>query len=381
MKKDTRHVGLDVHAETIVVALAESDGAVRSVGTIPNKPECVQRLVKKLGPVDGLKVCYEAGPTGYVLYWQLTQMGIHCDVVAPTLIPVKTGDRVKTDRRDAIKLARCYRSGDLTPVWVPDAAHEALRDLVRAREAAKKDQLRARHRLQKFLLRHGHRAPETIRPWTEGHLRWVRHQVRFEAAAQEAVRIDYLAEVDHVRDRVRRLEQSIDEAIAAAPLEIRDVVSALQALRGIAKLSAVSIVAEVGQLSRFARPRQLMGYSGTVSREDSSGSRVRRGSITKTGNAHLRRIVGEAAWSYRYKPAVQGALRKRQAGLSEPVKEIAWKAQHRLHMRYRRLMGKGKIKQQVVTAVARELLGFIWAIGVHVERAQATETNRKTSVA
>jgi transposase len=363
------------------VAVADADGSVRSLGTFPNTPECVRRLVKKLGPVVGLKVCYEAGPTGYVLYWQLTKMGIHCDVVAPTLVPVKAGDRVKTDRRDAIKLARSYRSGDLTPVWVPDAAHEALRDLVRAREAAKRDQLRARHRLQKFLLRHGHRAPETIRPWTEGHLKWVRYQVRFEAPAQEAVRIDYVAEVDHARERVRRLEQSIDEAIATAPAAIRDVVSALQALRGIAKLSAVSIVAEVGQLSRFARPRQLMGYSGVVSREDSSGNRVRRGAITKTGNAHLRRIVGEAAWSYRYKPAVQGALRKRQEGLPEPVKEIAWKAQHRLHIRYRRLMGKGKVKQQVVTAVARELLGFIWAIGVHVERAQATVTNRKRPAA
>ena len=381
MKEDIRHVALDVHAESIVVAVAEADGSVRSLGSFPNRPECVQRLVKKLGPVGALRVCYEAGPTGYVLYWQLTRMGIHCDVVAPTLIPVKAGDRVKTDRRDAIKLARSYRSGDLTPVWVPDATHEALRDLVRAREAAKKDHLRARHRLQKFLLRHGRLAPATIRPWTEGHLKWVRSQVRFEALAQEAVRIDYVAEVDHARERVRRLEQSIDEAIVAAPAAIRDVVSALQALRGIAKVSAVSIVAEVGQLSRFARPRQLMGYSGAVSREDSSGNRVRRGAITKTGNAHLRRIVGEAAWSYRYKPAVIGALRKRQVGLPEPVKEIAWKAQHRLHMRYRRLLGKGKVKQQAITAVARELLGFIWAIGVHVERTQATVTNRKRPAA
>ena len=381
MKKDTRHVALDVHAETVVVAVAEADGSVRSLGTVPNKPECVQRLVKKLGPVGDLRVCYEAGPTGCVLYWQLTKMGVHCDVVAPTLIPVKAGDRVKTDRRDAIKLARSYRSGDLTPVWVPDPAHEALRDLVRAREAAKKDQLRARHRLQKFLLRHGRRAPETIRPWTEGHLNWVRRHVVFEGPAQEAVRSDYLAEVDHARERVRRLERSIDEAIVAAPAAIREVIEALQALRGIAQVSAVSIVAELGQLSRFARPRQLMGYSGAVSREDSSGNRVRRGAITKTGNAHLRRIVGEAAWAYRYKPAVQGALRKRQEGLPEPVKEIAWKAQHRLHMRYRRLLGKGKVKQQVITAVARELLGFIWAIGVHVERTQAPVKNQKRPAA
>jgi transposase len=377
MKKDTRHVGLDVHAATIAVAVAEPDGAVRSLGVIPNRPEHVRRVMKRLGPARQLKVCYEAGPTGYVLYWQLTGMGIHCEVVAPTLVPVKAGDRVKTDRRDAVKLARSYRSGDLTAVWVPDAAHEALRDLVRAREAAKGDQLRVRHRLQKFLLRHGHRAPEKIKSWTEAHLTWVRSQVRFDRAAQEAVLTDYLAEVEHARQRAKRLERAIDEAVEAAPPTMRAVIEALQALRGIAKVSAVSIAAELGQLSRFARPRQLMGYSGAVSREDSSGGRIRRGAITKTGNAHLRRIVGEAAWSYRYRPAVQGALRVRQQGLPETVTEIAWKAQHRLHGRYRRLLGKGKPKQQVITAVARELLGFIWAIGVHVERTMMAQEKKR----
>jgi len=306
VKKDTRHVGLDVHAETIAVAVAEPGGEVRSLGLIPNRPELVRRLMKRLGPSRQLKVCYEAGPTGYVLYWQLTGMGIHCEVVAPTLVPVKAGDRVKTDRRDAVKLARSYRSGDLTAVWVPDAAHEALRDLVRAREAAKGDQNRARHRLQKFLLRRGHRAPEKIRPWTEAHLDWVRRQVRFDRPAQEAVLTDYLAEVEHARERVRRLERAIDEAVAVAPATMRAVIEALQALRGIAKVGAVSIVAELGQLSRFERPRQLMGYSGAVSREDSSGGKIRRGAITKTGNAHLRRIVGEAAWSYRYRPPYKG---------------------------------------------------------------------------
>jgi len=377
VRKDTRYVGLDVHAETIAAAVAESDGEVRDLGVIPNRPELIRRLMKRLGPARQLKVCYEAGPTGYVLYWQLRGMGIHCEVVAPTLVPVKAGDRVKTDRRDAMKLARSYRSGDLTAVWVPDAAHEALRDLVRAREAAQSDHLRARHRLQKFLLRHGRRAPERIKRWTERQLDWVRHEVSFEAEAQQAVLTDYLSEVDHARERVRRLERAIDEAIEAAPATQRAVIEALQSLRGIAKVSAVSIVAEVGQLSRFARPRQLMGYSGAVSREDSSGGRIRRGSITRTGNAHLRRIVGEAAWAYRHKPSVQGSLRVRQEGLPEPVKEIAWKAQHRLHGRYRRLLGKGKAKQQVITAVSRELLGFIWAIGVHVERAMAVEGGKK----
>jgi transposase len=179
-------VGLDVHAETIAVAVAEPNGDVRALGVIPNRPESLRRLVKKLGPPEQLRVCYEAGPTGYVIYWQLTELGVRCEVMAPTLVPVKAGDRVKTDRRDAQKLARSYRASDLTPVWVPDAAHEALRDLVRAREAAKKDQLRARHRLGKFLLRHGRRPPTGTRAWTQRYLAWVKRDVHFEHPAQEA---------------------------------------------------------------------------------------------------------------------------------------------------------------------------------------------------
>jgi transposase len=367
VKTTIRCVGLDVHADTIAIAVAEPNGEVRALGKIPNTPETVRRLVRKLGPADRLRVCYEAGPTGYVLYWQLTQLGVHCDVVAPTLVPVKAGDRVKTDRRDAVKLARSYRSGDLTPVWVPDAAHEALRDLVRAREAAKRDELRARHRLGKFLLRHGRRAPAGIKAWGTKHRTWLQ-TVRFDHAAQEATLLDYVTEVDHAGDRLTRLERAIAGAVATAPAAMRAVIAALQALRGIARLSAVTVVTELGQLSRFARPRQLMGYSGAVASEHSSGPTTRRGAITKTGNAHLRRIVVEAAWAYQHRPAIGATLRTRQRGLSEEVKAIAWKAQHRLHSRYRRLMAKGKPKPQVVTAVGRELLGFIWAIGVHVEQ-------------
>ena len=376
MRNNIRFVGLDVHAETIALAVVEPDGEIRSLGMIPNRPEAVRKLVRRLGPSNRLRVCYEAGPTGYVLYWRLTELGVHCDVVAPTLVPVKPGDRVKTDRRDAEKLACLYRSGELTAVWVPDREHEALRDLVRAREAAKSDQLRARHRLHKFLLRHGRRSPAGIKPWTEKHLVWVKRQVRFDSPAQEAVLLDYLTEVEHARDRIERLERDIDAAIEAVPEHMRAVIQALQALRGIAQISAATIVAEVGALSRFAKPRQLMGYSGAVPSEHSSGGRTRRGAITKTGNAHLRRIVGEASWSYRHRPSISRALRKRQEGLSEEVKAIAWKAQHRLYNRYHRLMGKGKSKQQVITAVARELLGFIWAIGVHVEQRQRVAGRR-----
>jgi transposase len=300
-------------------------------------------------------------------------MGIHCDVVAPTLVPVKSGDRVKTDRRDAQKLARCYRSGDLTPVWVPDAAHEALRDLVRAREAAKKDQLRARHRLGKFLLRQGRRTPE--KSWSAKHRVWLGSQT-FEQLAHQATFIDYLHEVDHVAERIERLEKAIDEAVDKAPEKMRAVIQALQALRGVAKLTAVTVAMEVGTFSRFEHPRQLMGYSGAVPSEYSTGGpgKARRGPITKAGNSHLRRVLGEAAWSYHYRPSLSYPLRRRQEGLSEEIKAIAWKAQHRLHSRYRRLAGKGMPQQKVVTAVGRELLGFLWAIGVQVEKAAEAST-------
>jgi len=367
MEKDIRFIGLDVDAESMAVAVVDPGSPARSLGTIPDRPEAVRKLMRRLGPPDQLRVCYEAGPTGYGVYWLLTGMGIHCDVIAPSLVPRKPGDRVKTNRRDAEKLAKSYQSGDLTPVWVPDAEHEALRDLVRAREAAKTDQTRARHRLSKFMLRRSCGAPKGIKRWTQKYLDWVRREVRFELFAQQAALEDYLAEVVHAGERIQRLEQRIDDAVEEAPESMRVVIAGLQALRGIAKISAVTIVSEVGRLSRFARPRQLMGYSGTVSSEHSTGQRVRRGGITKTGNAHLRRIIGEAAWAYRYRPYVGPALRKRQEALPAEIVEIAWKAQHRLHRKYTRLVGRGKLKQQAVTAVARELTGFIWAIATHLE--------------
>jgi transposase len=363
-----RFVGLDVHAETIAVAVAEAgDGEVRFLGTIPNSPEAVRRLVKKLGPVTQLRACYEAGPCGYVLYWQLAALDVPCEVVAPTLVPVKAGDRVKTDRRDAHKLARCLRAGELTAVWVPDAAHEALRDVLRAREAAKKDQLRARHRLSKFLLRHGLRPPAGVKAWTTAYLLWV-GRLEFEHRAIEITHADLLHEVDHVAERIRRLEQAIGEIVDQLPASRRAVVDALQAMRGVARLTAATLVAEIGEFSRFSSPRQLMGYAGIVPREHSSGSRIRRGSITKTGNSHLRRIIIEAAWAYRHRPGVGAGLRRRQQTVAPDLIEIAWKAQNRLHGRYRKLTGREMAKQKVIAAVGRELLGFAWAIAVRAER-------------
>ena len=366
MKEKVRFLGLDVHAETIAVAMVEPSGEVRSLGTIANRFESLRKLVKKLGPVEQLRACYEAGPTGYVLYWQLTQLGVDCAVIAPTLVPMKAGDRVKTDRRDAERLARSHRSGDLTAVWVPDEGSEALRDLVRAREAAKQDQLRARHRLSKFLLRSGRRPETKIKIWTGLYMTWVR-QLRFAQPAQESTRLDYLHEVEHMAERVQRLEESIREAIKLASPQMQQVISGLQALRGIAEISAVTIASELGNVSRFQSARQLMGYSGAVPTENSSGTRTQRGSITKTGNAHLRRIMVEAAWSYRLRPGIGPELRKRQQGVPDEIKEIAWKAQIRLTKRFARLAAAGKDQRKIATAVGRELLGFIWAIGIKAE--------------
>jgi len=370
MRSVTRFVGMDVHADTIAVAVADQDD-VRSIGIIPNRAESIRKLIKKLGPAKTLRVCYEAGPCGYVLYWQLTELGVACEVVAPTLIPNKPGDRVKTDRRDAEKLARCYRNGDLTAVWVPDSAHEALRDLVRARLAAKEDQCRARHRLRTLLLRHGFRKPTGMTAWKRFHRTWL-SEIRFEQHALQLAFEEYLSEVDHAAERVARIEAAIDLAIEAAPEKLRDLINALQCLRGVARVTAAIIAVEVGDLSRFRSAPELMSYAGAVPSEYSSGGKTSRGAITKTGNGHLRRVIVEAAWAYRYRPAIGPELRRRQQCLAAGIREISWKAQHRLHSRYAKLVLAGKHRNIAVTAVARELLGFIWAIGKEVERGGIT---------
>jgi transposase len=369
MREKLRFLGLDVHAETIAAAMAEPDGEMRSLGTIANREDSIRKFIKKLGSPEQLRACYEAGPTGFVLYWQLVQLGVECTVVAPTLVPKKPGDRVKTDRRDALKLARSHRSGDLTAVWVPDEASEALRDLVRQREAAKQDQLRARHRLTKFLLRTGQRAPIGLKAWTERYMRWLA-QIRYTQPAQEVTRLDCMNEVEHMSARVKRLEEAILEVVKQAPQAMQELIRGLQALRGIAHISAVTIASELGNVSsRFESARKLMGYSGVFPSENSSGTRIRKGGITKAGNAHLRRIVMESAWCYRHLPRVGEKLRKRHQGIPADIIEIAWKAQNRLHKRYVKLAMAGKDQRKVVSAVGRELLGFIWAIGVKAEQA------------
>lgn len=370
MSKTTRFVGLDVHAETITVAVAEGRGEVRSLGTIANRAEAVRRLVGKLGKLSTVKVCYEAGPTGYALYWQLTKLGVECEVIAPSLVPTKPGDRVKTDRRDAEKLARSYRAGDLTVVWVPDEKHEAIRDLVRAREAAKEDQLRAKHRLGKYLLRYGIRAPEKSRAWTAVWWQWVR-SVQLDHAEQNSTLMELIMEVDHQSQRVARLEGAIERAIKEAPEHLRALVDALQALRGVAKMTAVTLATELGTFSRFEKANQVMSYTGLVPSEHSSGGKERRGSITKTGNSHLRRVLVESAWHYRHRPRLSQRQRELQKSLSPKVAAMAWKAQERLHRRYSVLTHKGKPSGKVITALARELAGFVWAVGVETEKERA----------
>jgi transposase len=365
MDKRTTFVGLDVHKETIAVAVATQGGeAAQSLGTIHNAPDAVAALVRKLTAHGPVEVCYEAGPCGYGLQRQLTDLGVPCLVVAPSLIPTRVGDKVKTDRRDARKLARLLRSGDLTPVWVPDEGHEALRDVSRAREDARDDQHRARQRLSKFLLRLGLRPPAGVGAWTQRYHAWL-DGLRLAQPGQQLLLGELRQTLAEAAARLARLTAALAalaETSAQAP-----VIAALQSLRGVGLITAVTVAVEVGDISRFRSARELMAYTGVVPREHSSGGSQRRGRITKTGNSHLRHVVVEAAWHYRHRPQVGPVLAKRQEGQSEAVLTQAWTAQERLHRRYRRLVGRGKSSGQAVVAVARELLGFLWAIGKMVQ--------------
>ena len=366
--RQVRYIGLDVHKASIAVAIAEEEGAPSSYGTIANDPSAIRTLMTRLGgPEVQLRVAYEAGPTGYGVHRQLTSSGIECMVVAPSLIPKRAGDKVKTDRRDALKLARLLRSGDLTSVWIPDEAHEALRNLVRARADAKADQLRAKHRLSKFLLRQGCHPPVGMKNWSQRHVQWLR-QLHFEHVPDQIVFDDYLAVVTAAGERIKRLETALQQC-AQSSSQVA-VIRALQAFRGIGFLSAVTIVAEVGDLRRFRTAPQLMAYAGTVPSESSTGSKQHRGPITKTGNSLLRHVFGEAAHHARHAPRVAPTLKQRQAELPPDIVELAWRAQVRLHTRYRHLSSRiGSHK--ALTAIARELAGFIWAAGQLLEEVPA----------
>jgi transposase len=366
--RQMRYIGLDVHQAKIAVAIADDAAAPTSYGSIPNEPAAMRTLMTRLGhasPHVELRVAYEAGPTGYALHRQLTRLGISCIVVAPSLIPKQAGAKVKTDRRDALKLARLLRTGDLTPVWVPDEAHEALRNLVRARADAKADQLRAKHRLSKFLLRQGCRPPSGVRNWSQRYFSWLR-QLELEHLPDRVVFADYLAEVTAANERIKRLDTALQQC-AQSSSQVA-LIRALQAFRGIGFLSAVTLVAEVGDVRRFRTAPQLMAYAGLVPRESSSGAKHHRGPITKTGNRLLRHVLGEAAHHARHAPRVSGTLKRRQADVPPAVVQVAWRAQHRLHRRYRQLSLRiGALK--ALTAIARELAGFIWAAG-HVLQEQ-----------
>jgi transposase len=357
MNPTIRYVGLDVHKVETVIAVA--DGVreeAQAWGRVASDFAAIERVLKKLGGPDRVRVCYEAGPTGYDLARRLLAAGYPCEVVAPSLVPTDTR-RIKTDNRDAIRLAHFLRSGNLTAVAIPDAATEAIRDLVRARDAAKRAERVARHQLDKFLLRHS-RIWTGGGNWTQAHRAWVRSQ-RFDFAALTATFDDATATVESAGERVRNLTTAIAEAAkgwAGGPL-----VKALQAFRGIQLVTAATLAAEIGDFARFPTARHFMAYLGLVPSEHSSGGTRRRGSITRTGNGHVRRVLVEAAWNYRMRAQLSKPIADRNAGVAAGVKAIAWKAQQRLHKRYRKLIARGKCKAEVVVAVARELAGFIWA--------------------
>jgi transposase len=358
------YVGLDVHKEGIVVAVAEGDlrGEVRDYGRIANTPAAFRRLVRKLGHQGvELRFCYEAGPCGYGIQRQLSAAGYDCVVVAPSLIPQRPGDRIKTDRRDASHLAKLHRAGELTAVWVPDPGHEAMRDLVRARLDAVRALRRARQQLSGFLLRQGCHYGRPA--WTKLHRRWLAG-LRFAQAAHHIVLEDYIQAVEAARARRDRLTAQIEAMLPDWTLA--PVVAALQTMRGMALVNAATLIAELGDLSRFANPRQLMAYLGLVPSEHSSGASVRRGGITKAGNGAARRLLIEAAWTYRFPARLSRELLLRQESQPQAIREIAWKAQLRLCARYRKLARSGKPANVVTTAIARELAGFVWAIARHV---------------
>ena len=367
MKKIVHYIGLDVHKDSIAVAIAPQNSTeVRRYGIIGGTLQAVDNLLKRLAkPNLELRLVYEAGPCGFVLCRHLRSKGIHCDLVCPSLIPKKASDRVKTDRRDADQLARLYRASELTPIHVPDQEDEAIRDLIRARTAAVCDQRRARNRLKGFLLRLGFRYTGKT-SWNDAHKRYL-SGLLMPRPAQQIVFQEFIHAVDDAAERVARLNTAVADALPGWKWE--PVVRALMSLRGMQELSAMTVIAEVGDLSRFENPRSLMHFFGLTPSEHTSANKRVQGPITKCGNAHCRRVLTEAAWHYRLKPLVSEAMQKRQEHQTKEVRMLAWKAQERLHKRFKHLAAHKK-SVVALTAIARELVGFVWAIACKVKPAQ-----------
>jgi transposase len=371
MEKYSTFIGLDVHKDSIDIALADDgrNGDVRFYGTVGGDLESLHKAIRKIQSTSGgatLHFVYEAGPCGYEIYRSLTNEGFDCTVVAPSMIPRKSGDRIKNDRRDALNLARLHRAGQLTAVYVPTAEDEAMRDLSRGREDAVKALRVSRQTLLGFLLRHGHRYSGKSH-WSTAHLNWIA-DIRMPHRAQQIALQEYVHAVQEQAERVERLTSQIRELIPQ--WQLAPVVTALQGLRGVSMIVASTTAAELGDLTRFDSPKQLMAYLGLVPSEHSSGATTRRGSITKTGNGHVRRALTEAAHAYSLPARESRVLKKRLEGLPQEVKTIAWKAQVRLCGRFKRLLAKGKNRNSVVTATARELAAFMWAIACAILPAQ-----------
>ena len=357
--QSTPLIAFDQHAASTVAAVLLPGHRTPALHTLTSDSPTILRFVKRLQRTVGpMSCCYEAGPCGFELQRALTTEGIHCEVIAPALIPRRPGDRIKTDRRDAAQLAVLYRAGALTAIHVPTDQEEAVCDLLRCREDIRTDLLRARHRLSKFLLRHGRRFTATKSAWSLRHHAWLRAQT-WPLAALTQTHEAYLRAVDEAVARLHAVEAQLQALVTLEPLHTQ--VQRLRCFRGMDDLTALTIAAELGDPHRFPSARGLMAYVGLIPSEHSSGTKRARGAITKTGNAHIRRVLVEAAWHYRHHPFIGKQLRRRQLGASESAKQHAWRAQHRLYRRYQRLAARGKPKQHVVTAIARELTGFVWA--------------------